>query len=86
MGPRRRFPSNGVIETALAAALAETRLGAEHPAFGFLLQNYAGYLRHIGAKARARKLGARARAILRETQRTNGAGMTIQVADFQRRK
>jgi tetratricopeptide (TPR) repeat protein len=65
-----------------ALAIAEARLRPEHPSYGRLLVNYANVLRKIGHKTEAKQLEARGKSALVESARSNGAGMTIDVAAF----
>ena len=68
-----------------AMQIASTRLGVEHPMYGTLLASYAGYLRQIGQKSRARELEARSNQILKENGRRNGLGAVIDVTALQRK-
>ena len=69
-----------------AIAVAAKTLGTDHPTYGHLLLNYAGFLRSAGQKAKAKTLEARARTVLKDNQRSNGEGMTVDVSAFQSRR
>ena len=47
-----------------ALAVAESRLGYQHPLYGSVLLNYAAFLRRIGRKTEGKALESRAKAIL----------------------
>jgi tetratricopeptide (TPR) repeat protein len=63
-------------------AIAEKRLGVEHPAYARGLSAYAKHLRMTGRKGEAKPMEARAVEILKENNRTNGHGMTVDVSSF----
>ena len=69
-----------------ALAVAEKRLGREHPLYGRVLLNYAYAERKFGNRKEARALTSQANALLRETARSNGMGMTVDASAFQRRR
>jgi tetratricopeptide (TPR) repeat protein len=60
-----------------AIALAEKTFGPVHPTVGRLLHEYAIVLRKAGRKSEAKKLGARAAAIERQTERDDGVAYTV---------
>jgi tetratricopeptide (TPR) repeat protein len=68
-----------------ALTIAENRLGKAHPIYGTLLMNFAQCLRKEGRKAEAKPLEARAKTLLRDNARSNGAGMTIDASAFRAR-
>ena len=63
-------------------ALAERHSSPENPVYGSILANYAAFLRQSGDKAGAKTYAARARQSLQESERRNGAGMTVDVSAF----
>jgi tetratricopeptide (TPR) repeat protein len=65
-----------------AVDIAEKRLGPQHPDYGHALSNYAKFLRKTGRKAEAKPLEVRADGILKDSARSNGRGMTIDVSSF----
>jgi tetratricopeptide (TPR) repeat protein len=66
-------------------AIAGDRLGTEHPLYGVMLYNYARFLRDSGRKAEAKTLEAQSRAVIRESEQRNAAGMTVDVSAFRRK-
>ena len=65
-----------------AIQIAEVNMGPEHPQYGIMLHNYAGFLRDCGRKSEAKALESRARDVIRQSARRNGAGMTVDVSAF----
>ncbi|HXB73651.1 MAG TPA: tetratricopeptide repeat protein [Candidatus Acidoferrales bacterium] len=65
--------------------ISEAQLGPEHPQFGIMLHNYAGFLRDCGRKSEAKVLEARSRAALQQSARLNGVGMTVDVSSFRQK-
>lgn len=66
-----------------ALAVAEKRLGTANPLYGKVLLNYAEAERRFGNKKAAKAMEARAKAILGDNARINGAGMTVDASAFQ---
>ena len=66
-------------------AVARSRLGVENPLYGVMLHNYADFLRETGRKGEAKTLEAQSRAVLHDSMRRNGAGMTVDVSAFRRK-
>ena len=66
-------------------AIAEKKLGTQHPVYGKVLLNYAEFVRKRGDKAGARQLHAQAEAVLKDNRQRNGAGMTIAASSFRQR-
>jgi tetratricopeptide (TPR) repeat protein len=67
-----------------AVDLAANSVGLEHPLYGEILGNYALHLRATGNKSKAKSLEARSAAILRDTRRRNGIGVTVDAAALER--
>lgn len=67
-----------------AVDLAANTVGLEHPLYGEILGNYARHLRATGDKSKAKALEARSAAILRDTRRRNGIGVTVDAAALER--
>jgi tetratricopeptide (TPR) repeat protein len=65
--------------------IGDAHLGPEHPQYGVMLHNYAGFLRDCGRKSEAKVLEARSRAALQQSARRNGAGMTVDVSAFRQK-
>jgi len=81
------YAALGLREQADAAfrqsiQIAEAHLGPEHPQYGVMLHNYAGFLHDCGRKSEAKILEARSRAVLQQSARRNAAGMTVDVSAF----
>ena len=66
-----------------ALAVTEKRLGPANPLYGRILLNYAEAERRLGNKKGAKAMDARAKAILGDNARINGAGMTVDASAFQ---
>ena len=66
-----------------ALAVAEKRLGTATPVYAKVLLNYGNVQRRFGNKKAATAMEARAKAILGDTARINGTGMTVDVSAFQ---
>ncbi len=65
-----------------ALAIAEKRLGTEHPLYAQVLLNYAGCVKAQGDKRRAKTLAAEARRVLQDHNLASGRGMTVDVSSF----
>jgi tetratricopeptide (TPR) repeat protein len=65
-----------------AIALCAKTFGEEHPTYGATLANYAVLLKRLGRKRESKKMEARAQQILEASDRYNGIGLTVSVADL----
>jgi tetratricopeptide (TPR) repeat protein len=65
-----------------AMAICRRSLGEEHPTYGEVLANYALLLRKLGRKREAKKAEEQAQKILQASNRHNGVGFKVSVADL----
>jgi tetratricopeptide (TPR) repeat protein len=79
----RKDEADALFRRTLASTAGS--LGTEHPVYAYISMNYAAFLKDCGRKSEARPLEAHARDVLRDNQRTNGAGMTVDVSAFRAR-
>jgi hypothetical protein len=68
-----------------AVAMAEQRLGMEHPAYGDVLMCYARFLLATGHKRESKLLEARVRGVRQEIARRDGAGLTFDASTFRQK-
>jgi tetratricopeptide (TPR) repeat protein len=68
-----------------AVLIAEKQLGTAHPVYGTILMNYAQCVKKAGRKAEAKTLETRAKAVLRDSARVAGTGMTVDVSAFRQK-
>jgi Tfp pilus assembly protein PilF len=81
------YSRNGRIHDSVtvfqrAVKLAENSYGTAHPIYGTVLMGYADSVRKEGHKGEAKKLASKATTVLKDSARTNGNGMTVDVSSF----
>jgi tetratricopeptide (TPR) repeat protein len=64
--------------------ICEKSLPPDHPWHAVFLSRYAEFLRHSGAKARARAMEKEARSLASENRRRDGTGLTVDAMAFTR--
>jgi hypothetical protein len=65
-----------------AVAIAEERLGPQHPTYSDVLLSYAAFLRATGHTREANVLEARSKSVRQENARRDGVGLTVDVSAF----
>ncbi len=65
-----------------ALEISKKRMGPEHPSYALLLANYAAFLRQGGDKSEAKALEAQSMRILKDSSRSNGLGVVIDVSSL----
>jgi len=70
---------------ARALKISAKGLGADHPLHALIQANYASFLRKTGHKAESKAIEAKSREILRQSDRQNGIGMTVDASTFRMR-